>query len=192
MNNKKIGYDSLVIIFLIFTCIIIMSYLIAKKTEHFNDIYSSEDLTKIEGSMNQLNNYDAREKLFNSADKTLKKANKKQGILKFEHSNKNNQLLDKYVRDIMLSDVGNPNRILVEDSFHELPSVIEDNLGKYNHEMRKLLNSKRIKQSYILDVLKYKIDTLLNSLKPINEIKKELEDLKKPENRDKVLILKSR
>ena len=57
--------------------------------------------------------------------------------------------------------------------------------------MRKLQNSKQVKQKYVIGVLKHKIDTLINTLKPIEDIKNEFEALKLPENADKVKILKT-
>ena len=46
------------------------------------------------------------------------------------------------VNKIINNDIGNPNRLLEEGSQFELPTVVEDNLNKYNHELRKLNISK--------------------------------------------------
>ena len=79
--------------------------------------------------------------------------------------------------------------VFEEGSQFELPTVVEDNLNKYNHELRKLNISKQIKQDYLIKVMRHKIEVLLNSLKPVTEIKKDLEYLKQPENRHIVKIL---
>ena len=53
------------------------------------------------------------------------------------------------------ADKGNPNKILVSND-EELPTNLNDNYAKYNHEMRILIDSKKIKQDYLVKVLKSK------------------------------------
>ena len=100
------------------------------------------------------------------------------------------QLMDKYINGVINNDIGNPNKLLEEGNQYELPTVVEDNLNKYNHELRKLNITKQIKQDYLIKVLRNKIETLLNSLKSVSEIKHDMENLKLPENRHIVNILK--
>ena len=193
MNKpKNISNINICIIILILLSIIFIIKLISNpNVETFDSKIGSNFQSLIDGSMDQRDDRAKQEAILKSIDHSIEKSADKRANLIFENANTNSDLMNKYIQDLMISDVGNPNRVLVEDTHHELPSVIEDNLPQYNHEMRKLQNSKQVKQKYIIGVLKHKIDTLLNSLKPIEEIKDDFDELKLPENADKVSILKT-
>jgi|TARA_B110001469_G_C9644043_1_gene324765 hypothetical protein len=193
MNKpKSISNINICIIILILLSIIFIIKLISTPSvETFNSNVGSNFQTLIDGSMDQRDGRAKQEAILKSVDHSVEKSAENRANLSFENANTNSELMNKYIQDLMISDVGNPNRILVEDTHNELPSVIEDNLPQYNHEMRKLQNSKQVKQKYVIGVLKHKIDTLLNTLKPIENIKDEFEALKLPENADKVKVLKT-
>ena len=194
MNKpKSISNINMCIILLILLSIIFIIKLISTPSvETFNSNVGSNFQALIDGKqMNQRDGRAKQEAILKSVDHSVEKSAENRANLSFENANTNSELMNKYIQDLMISDVGNPNRILVEDSHNELPSVIEDNLPQYNHEMRKLQNSKQVKQKYVIGVLKHKIDTLLNTLKPIENIKDEFEALKLPENADKVKVLKT-
>ena len=76
------------------------------------------------------------------------------------------------------SDKGNPNKILVSND-EELPKAPNNNWGNYNHEMRILIDSKKIKQDYLIKILKGKLGILSNSLKNIKKVEEnyDLENL---------------
>ena len=68
---------------------------------------------------------------------------------------------------------GNPNKILdVGDAV--LPRAPNDNYGQYNHEMRMLIDTRKIKQDYIIKVLRSKLEILKNSLNSVDKIDAEL------------------
>ena len=193
MNKpKNISNITICIIILILLSIIFIIKLISNsKVETFASNAGSNFQSLIDDSMGQRDGRAKQEAVLKSIDHSIEKSAENRANLSFENANTNSELMNKYIQDLMISDVGNPNKVLVEDTQHELPSVIEDNLPQYNHEMRKLQNSKQVKQKYIIGVLKHKIDTLLNTLKPIEAINDDFEALKLPENADKVKILKT-
>ena len=80
------------------------------------------------------------------------------------------KLIDIYVNELINKDKGNPNKLLIENK-EELPKAPYNNYTKYNHEMRLLIDSKKIKQDNIITILKNKLKILNNSLKNIKEVK---------------------
>ena len=139
--------------------------------------------------MNQRHDLAKKELLVGSVDDSIDRVRQEHGILKFENANTNSKLLDEYINKVIIDDIGNPNKLLEEGTHYELPTVIEDDFSKYNHELRLMNISKQVKQDYILKVLRHKLELMLNSLKPVVQIKQELDDLKLPENRHIVKIL---
>ena len=73
-----------------------------------------------------------------------------------------------YIQSIIDSDKATPNKLLVSDQ-EELPMLSGDTV-KYNHKMRMLLASKKIKQDYLLKILKSKLQLLRNSLNEIDKL----------------------
>ena len=57
----------------------------------------------------------------------------------------------------------------------ELPFIDNNNYTKYNHELKLLLNSKKIKQLFIINMIKNKIHYLSGSLQNIKELKADRE-----------------
>ena len=196
MIKTNLGYLSLLNIFLIVVAIIfLIKMIINNKCERSRNIlekFEDKKLKKlIEGNvLRQRNKNKRKEIILEKADTSIKKTQDKQGKLRFENADTNSKLMDEYIHNMMMDDIGNPNKTLVEDAATELPSVIEDNLPQYNHEMRKIRNSKKLKQEYLISVLRYKIETLLNSLQNIEDIKDNLDNLKLPINAAKLEILK--
>ena len=194
MNQKKIGYQSiLLVICVILVILLLIKYVLSKEklTEGFNTD-TNADFNKIIGdeNMSQRNTGARKEALFNAADTSIDKSMQKQGYLRFENADTNSELMDIYVNNILTSDENNPNAILESGNLTDLPSVIEDNKEKYNHELRKINITKQIKQDYLIKVLRHKIDLLLNSLKSVEEIKQDFESLKEPDNAYLVNMLK--
>ena len=162
-----------------------------EKTEGFQSETGKKfkDITD-EDLMNQRHERARQELVLDSIENSIDRSIEKQGELTFENADTNSALMDKYINSVINNDIGNPNKLLEEGNQYELPTVVEDNLNKYNHELRKLNITKQIKQDYLIKVLRNKIETLLNSLKSVSEIKNDLENLKLPENRHIVKILK--
>lgn len=192
--NKNLNFKGIVLISLILLFLVYLVNIIVKcenKRENFQSASGTkfEDITGDE-LMDQRFERARQELVLDSVGESIDRSVEKQGQLIFENADTNSSLMDSYINKMINNDVGNPNRILEEGSQFELPTVVEDNLNKYNHELRKLNISKQIKQDYLIKVLRHKIDLLMNSLKPVSEIKRDLEYLKEPENRHIVKILK--
>ena len=190
--NKKLDFKGIILISVILLVLIFLVNYIIKCDE--KEQFQGESLKFKEIINNDLMDQRferARQELvLDSVEDSIDRSVEQQGKLMFENADTNSELMDEYINKIINNDVGNPNRLLEDGSQFELPTVVEDNLNKYNHELRKLNISKQIKQDYLIKVLRHKIEVLTNSLKPVNEIKQDLENLKKPENRHIVKILK--
>ena len=193
--NKKLDLKGIfiivcVLLFIIY-CINLIIELENNKQENFQ-VESGTNFESItdESIMDQRYDRARKELVLDSVSDSIERSLEKQGQLVFENADTNSALMDKYINTIINNDVGNPNRLLEEWSQFELPTVVEDNLNKYNHDLRMINISKQIKQDYLIKVLRHKIELLTNSLKPVTEIKNDMEELKKPENKHIVKILK--
>lgn len=173
---------------LLLSIIFLIKLIVSNKSYNVEQFNNLDDI--IENNMEQQPERKRQEQILDKADKSIALSRDKQGRLRFQNADTGGDLMEKYLQDIILSDVGNPNKVLVDNDSNQLPTVIEDNLPQYNHEMRMLTNSKMIKQKYTMAVLKNKIKELTNSLKTIEDIKQEMENLKLPENASKLAILK--
>lgn len=77
-------------------------------------------------------------------------------------------LLDEYIYTKIISD-----RDQKKDSIEtKLPIIIDNDYGNYNHQLKLLINSKKIKQDFIFNILKNKIKYLTGTLENISEVKK--------------------
>ena len=188
MKQTTLNLVNLGTIFVLLLSIIFLIKLIVNNSNNVERFNNLDDL--IGSSMEQQPERKRQEEILTKADKSIALSRDKQGRLRFQNADTGGDLMEKYLQDIILSDVGNPNKILVDNDSNQLPTVIEDNLPQYNHEMRMLTNSKMIKQKYTMAVLKNKIKELTNSMKTIEDMKKEMEDLKLPENAIQLAILK--
>jgi len=190
--NKKLNYESIILIVLIFLLIL---YVTKKVIKDNNEGFQSDENSKLNAiidTMSQRNDGAKKEALFDSVDKSIDKSMQKQSTLRFDNASANTDLMDKYIFEkILSSDENNPNPILESGNQFQLPRQ-DYNREKYNHELRQLNITKQIKQDYIIKVLRHKIDLILNSLKPVQEIKKDIEALKQPENKYLVDILKTK
>jgi len=138
--------------------------LILMKNEGFDDNVFEE----IGNVMNQLEPRHRSKNLLDSVDKSiLVGENKFSGVV----SNKVNEgLIDEYVNNLINSDFKNTNKILESKPYSKLPTVSDDNLTKYNHEMRIINNSRKLKQEYIIKILKIKVMKLLNATKRVHNL----------------------
>jgi Na+-transporting methylmalonyl-CoA/oxaloacetate decarboxylase gamma subunit len=193
--NKKLDFKGIMIVSLVLLFLIYLINFIlkcdSKKTENFQS-NSETKFNELTGDdlMDQRYERARQELVLDTVEDSIERSIEKQGQLTFENADTNSALMDEYVNNIINNDIGNPNRLLEDGDQYELPSVVEDNLNKYNHELRKLNISKQIKQDYLIKVLRNKIEVLLTSLKSVPEIRQDFEKLKLPENRHVVKILK--
>lgn len=79
------------------------------------------------------------------------------------------KILDNYLEEYLKNT---PNESLIDnnDKEDELPVMTNDNFKEYNHKLSVMNNKKKIRQDYIINLLKYKIKFLLETLKDVNEI----------------------
>ena len=189
--NKKLNYQSMIIVILVFLILIYLTKFIIRKeiNEGFNDENSKLDKIVGDDIMSQRNEEARMEALINSVDNSIKKSVQKQSGLRFDNASTNTSLMDKYIfENILTADENNPNKILETGDQYGRPQQ-HVNTPSLNHELRKINITKQIKQDYLIKVLRHKIDLLLNSLKSIHEIKTDFDTLKEPENAHIVRIL---
>ncbi len=164
MSNLKL----LLIILLISSIIIIFRSILNKET------FQNESLLKDLEVMDQNSSSTQKKMILDSVDRSLELGKGKQGALSVSKSFMDEDLLNLYVNNLINSDKGNPNKILdVSDTV--LPRAPNDNYGQYNHEMRMLIDTKKIKQDYIIKVLRSKLEILRNSLNNVDKIAAELQ-----------------
>jgi hypothetical protein len=155
-------YQKILIIALLLSFIIIyLKKIMFNNNENFQDNVLSE--LEI---MSQQDPSIQKKILFDSVDTSLEIGRGKQGKLITSNSNINENLLNLYINNMINSDKGNPNKILVSND-EEMTKAPNNNWSKYNHEMRILIDSKKIKQDYLIKILKGKLGILSNSLKNI-------------------------
>lgn len=154
----------IVIIVILIVIILNLMKLILMKNEGFYD----NTFKEIGDVMSQLDPRHRSKKLLDSVDKSiLVGENKFSGVV----SNKVNQaLIDEYVNNLINSDFKHTNKILTSKTYNKLPTASNDNLTKYNHEMRIINNSRKLKQEYIIKILKLKVMKLLNATKRVNNL----------------------
>ena len=79
--------------------------------------------------------------------------------------------LDTYLNNILI------NRQLIEKkNNNDLPLMTDNNKSNYNHKLKLLINSRKIAQNVVLNILKNKINYLMGTLKNIKDIKKNITD----------------
>lgn len=105
--------------------------------------------------------------ILDSVDQSVNKF-KDKNILSASKINLEDPLLDLYLDQKIISDVSNVNQGNTHGN--KLPFIENDNYEKYNHQLRLLINSKKIKQDFIIGIIKNKINFLKGTLKNIKDI----------------------
>ena len=77
-------------------------------------------------------------------------------------------LLDEYIYTKIISDRDKKN----EDIDTRLPIIVDNDYENYNHQLKLLINSKKIKQDFIFNILRNKINYLVGTLENISDVKK--------------------
>ena len=78
-------------------------------------------------------------------------------------------LLDEYIYTKIISDRDQKNDKIES----RLPIIIDNDYENYNHQLKLLINSKKIKQDFIFNILKNKINYLVGTLENISDVKKQ-------------------
>lgn len=153
-----------IIIIILIVIILNLMKLILMRNEHFND-NAFEDLVR---HASQLESRQQNKAFLDSVDKSILVGNNKFSGL--AAGKVDEALLDEYVNNLINSDFKNTNKILESKPYNKLPTADDSDLSKYNHEMRIINNSRKLKQEYIIKILKLKVLKLLNSTKRVHEL----------------------
>ena len=78
-------------------------------------------------------------------------------------------LLDEYIYTKIISNRDKKNDQIAT----RLPIIVDNDYGNYNHQLKLLINSKKIKQDFIFNILKNKINYLVGTLENISDVKKQ-------------------
>ena len=81
-------------------------------------------------------------------------------------------LIDAYLDEKILDKKSNK-----ETNNNDLPFMRDNNLTNYNHQLKLLINSRKISQDIILNILRNKLNYLMGSLKNIKDVKKKYPSL---------------
>ena len=76
-------------------------------------------------------------------------------------------LIDAYLDEKILDKKSN-----LSSNDNNLPFMRDNNLTNYNHQLKVLINSRKISQNVLLNILRNKINYLHGTLKNIKDIKK--------------------
>lgn len=156
----------IIIVVILIVIILNLMKLILMKSENFDDNIFEE----LGGVMSQLDTRQQKKIFLDSVDKSvLVGGNKFSGM---NASKLDQALLDEYINNLINSDFKNTNKILESKPSNKLPTADDSDLSKYNHEMRIINNSRKLKQEYIIKILKYKVMKLLNSTNRVHELNK--------------------
>ena len=79
--------------------------------------------------------------------------------------------IDTYLNNIIIN-----KKIQHKTHNTELPLMTDNNKSNYNHKLKLLINSRKIAQNVVLNILKNKINYLMGTLKNIKDIKKNITD----------------
>ena len=81
-------------------------------------------------------------------------------------------LIDTYLDEKILDKKSHQS-----NNNNDLPFMRDNNLTNYNHQLNLLINSRKISQDIILNILRNKINYLMGSLKNIKDVKKKYPSL---------------
>ena len=148
---------NIIVLLLVFITLIVISF----NKEHFND------LSILTNKMTSLNEKDAIKDIVESVDKSVNEF-KAYVNLDLNEIELDSPLLDEYLYTKVIATEKDRN---IEDVNTQLPIIVDNDYNTYNHQLKLLINSKKIKQDFILNVLKNKINYLLGTLTSIDELK---------------------
>jgi len=78
--------------------------------------------------------------------------------------------IDTYLNNILIS------KKLQQKKKPDLPIMMDNNKSNYNQTLKILINSRKIAQNVVLNILKNKINYLMGTLKNVKDIKKNITD----------------
>jgi len=122
------------------------------------------DMDEITNDIPNLSKHKALTNILQSVDDSISDF-KKETHLNSDKIELDDPLLNEYLDKKIISDMPNVN-----EKTNKLPFIENDNYSKYNHQLRLLINSKKIKQDFILEIIKNKINYVLGTLESIKDI----------------------
>ena len=147
------------ILILVIIIILLIVYLRRAKFQHFNN----QVLENIENG-----GHDAKQTLNdieNSVSQIKKELNLSDTEIDLESPS-----LDEYLSLLIIPKGG---KDVNETKYSDLPFIDNNNYVKYNHKLKMLLESKKLKQFFIINMLKNKIKYLSGSLKSIKQLQED-------------------
>ena len=139
-------------ILLMMFIILYLYFIFIFKKENFNTLNNLKQNTGI-----------SNEDLIKSVDNTLKQTKNKLGTTDL---NLNDKVFLEYLDKQIISDTLETNNYVNSN----LPQIIDNDYLNYNHQLKLLINSKKLKQDYILEILKKKVKYLNETLKNVEDI----------------------
>lgn len=152
------------IILIIF--IIVFIILLCNLCNKENFYQEDNAYTDILNIMDKNNKLERRNKLFNSVDNTFKNI-KDEGLVKYNKIPL--KLLDDYLnKDVYYSNKNNDDAYI--KTINKLPMISNNDYSKYNHKLRLLNNSKKIRNDYIITLLQNKLKFMIKSLDKVEDM----------------------
>lgn len=150
---------NIIILILISLLVYLFFYL---KKEHFNEDTTIKEILKNDDESSKKQKYiDTYDDTKNSSDG-------------FDFNLNNIDItspdIDTYLNNILIS------KKLQQKKKTELPIMMDNNKSNYNHKLKILINSRKIAQNVVLNILKNKINYLMGTLKNVKDIKKNITD----------------
>ena len=133
------------------------------------EMYTDTDINKIVKNMYNVGDKKALTNILNSVDQSNTKF-KDKNILSSSKINLEDPLLDLYLDQKIIADIGDVNAKGNFGGSDKLPFIENDNYEKHNHKLRMLINSKKTKQDFIIGIIKNRINFLKGSLQNIEDI----------------------
>lgn len=144
--------------------------------EHFE----TSKFEKVGEIMRQLPDKLKNVNVLDSVENSITELDNVKGV-KLSNSKFNDKLLNDFLQHMIINDE-NPNITPIFESSNTdnlLPKIKNGNLNdinNYNHKLRLMTNSKKLKQDYLIQMLKYKINKLSNSVKSVDELHDEYKE----------------
>jgi hypothetical protein len=142
--------------------------------------YENSKFEKIGDIMQQLPDKLQNTNVLDSVENSITELDNVRGT-KLSNSKINDKLLNEFLQHMILSDE-NPNITPIFESSNTdnlLPKIKNGNLNdinNYNHKLRLINNSKKLKQDYLIQMIKYNINKLSNSVKSVDELHDEYKE----------------
>lgn len=140
---------------------------------------SSDAFSNIGDVMTNLYDRKQDETILDSLDKSISSGYSEVNKISHDKIIISDDLLDEYINKMILSEKSNPNKIFEEDKQEILPLLKNSSdVNKYNSKLKSIIDSKKLKQDYMILMLTNTIKLLLNSLETTDILREKLDSVK--------------